>query len=203
MRIHLTIPGSPNPAFPSSLWRANLHAPLVTMGHDVVLFESGVQPLYDLDPAADSTREPRARFTASWRASVEEARRAAPLDLVLTYLSDSHLEPEAVREVRARVAPIVNFFCNNIHQFHLVKRIAPAFDLCLVPEKEAMTHYARAGAEALWWPMAANPETYRPLERLKSYDATFAGQRYRRVTAARSTRRSRTSATSSSSARAA
>ena len=178
MRIFLAIPGSPNPAFPSSLWRANLHDPLVAMGHDVVLFEDGVQPLFDLDPAAPSTAAPRAQFSARWRAAIERAHAAAPVDFVFTYVSASHLERAVVADVRARVAPVVNFFCNNVHQFHLVRPLASAFSLSLVPEHEALTAYAAAGAVTLYWPMAANPDVYRPRDVAARYDATFAGQRY-------------------------
>ena len=178
MRIFLTLAASPNPALASSIWKSNLHDPLVSMGHDVLLYEKGVSELSYMDPDAPATAGPRARFMEEWTRAVEAANRAAPLDLVLTYVGDSHLDPSAVRAVRERIAPCVNFFCNNIHQFHLVRRVAPAFDLCLVPEKEAIAHYDRVGAEALYWPMAANPDVYRPIERLKQYDATFAGQRY-------------------------
>jgi len=178
VRIFLVLAASPNPTFASSLWRSNLHDPLVAMGHDVVLFEEGVLPLFDLDPALTSTAGPRGIFTQRFLDAVEAAHRAAPLDLVLTYVSDSHLEPDAVRRVRERVAPVVNFFCNNIHQFHLVRRIAPAFDLCLVPEHAALARYRAVGAEPLFWPMAANPDVYRPLPLAPEYGATFAGQRY-------------------------
>ncbi len=178
MRIVLTIPGSPNVDLASSLWRANLHAPLVAMGHDVVLDEEGVQPLYDLDPIAASTREPRARFSERWRSTIDGCHARAPVDLVITYVSASHLEPAAVADVRERVAPVVNFFCNNVHQFHLVRALVPAFSLNLVPERTALAEYAREGAEAMYWPMAANPDVYRPVERPLRYDAAFAGQRY-------------------------
>jgi len=183
MRIFLAIPGTPNAAIASSLWRANLHAPLVEMGHDVVLFEQGVLPLYDLDPEAASTREPRARFTEAFLAALEAANARAPLDLVITYLCDSHLEPDAVTRVRERVAPIVNFFCNNVHQFHLVKRISPRFTRCLVPEREALDRYRRTGADPWFFPMAANPAVYHPVDVPLRYDATFAGQRYGERTA--------------------
>jgi hypothetical protein len=148
------------------------------MGHDVVLDEEGVQPLFDLDPVAPSTREPRARFSERWRSRIDAANAAGRLDLVITYASASHLEPAVVREVRDRVAPVVNFFCNNVHQFHLVRALAPSFTLNLVPERTALVEYAREGAEAMYWPMAANPDVYRPLDRPLRYDATFAGQRY-------------------------
>jgi spore maturation protein CgeB len=178
MRIFLALSRSPNPSFTSDIWKANLHDPLVAMGHDVVLWDDGGLALFDLDPEADSTGAPRLRYTEGFLRAVESAHRARPLDLVLTYLSSSHLEPAAIRQVKERIAPIVNFFCNNVHQFHLVRAIAPAFDLSLVPEAEALDKYRRAGAEPFFWPMAANPALYHPVETPVRYDATFAGQRY-------------------------
>ncbi|HSQ60514.1 MAG TPA: glycosyltransferase [Acidobacteriota bacterium] len=178
MRIFLAIPRSPNAAFDSDLWKRNLHDPLVALGHDVVLFHEGVQPLFDLDPGAPATAEPRARFEAGFRAAVEEADRAGRLELIVTYFSDSHLTNDAIGAVRTRIAPVVNFFCNNVHQFHLVRRSARAYTGCLVPEEAALASYRAAGAEPIFFPMAAHPEVYRPLDLPQRYEATFAGQRY-------------------------
>jgi hypothetical protein len=178
VRIFFALAKSPNPTFASNLWMANLHDPLVAMGHDVVHWDEGTQALFDLPPDAPATAAPRARYTERFLDAIRNAHRAAPLDLVLTYVSDSHLEPAAVDEVRERIAPIVNFFCNNIHQFHLVRRNARHFTACLVPEAAALRDYERAGATPLFFPMAANPDVYRPLPRPRRYEATFAGQRY-------------------------
>jgi len=178
VRIFLAIPRSPHPGFASDLWKANLHDPLVTMGHDTVLWDGGTLPLFDLPPEDPETAPPRARFSEAFVAAVEEADRARRLDLVLTYVSDSHLDPAAVARVRERTAPIVNFFCNNVHQFHLIRRLAPAFTLNLVPEAAALDGYRRAGAATHHFPMAANPDVYRPASIPVRYDATFAGQRY-------------------------
>jgi spore maturation protein CgeB len=178
MRLFLAIPSSPNPSFASGLWKANLHDPLVSMGHDVVLWDEGIGPLFDLDPGQAETALLRAQWTARFIGAIESAHRERPLDLAITYLSDSHLEPEAIDRVRDRIAPIANFFCNNIHQFHLVRRNASRYSACLVPEHEAMGRYREAGAEPLFFPMAANPERYRPVPVPVRYDVTFAGQRY-------------------------
>ncbi|HEU4333899.1 MAG TPA: hypothetical protein VFT32_05335, partial [Candidatus Eisenbacteria bacterium] len=178
MRIFLAIPRSPNAAFESDLWKRNLHDPLVALGHDVVLFHEGVQPLFDLDPDAPATAEARARFEARFRAAVEAADRAGRLDLIVTYFSDSHLTGDAIGAVRERIAPVVNFFCNNVHQFHLVRRTARAYAACLVPEAAALASYRGAGAEPIFFPMAAHPDVYRPMELPQRYEATFAGQRY-------------------------
>jgi spore maturation protein CgeB len=178
VRIFLAIPGSPNLAILSSLWRANLYEPLVALGHDVVLREEGILELFDHDPESPATVPMRARFSEGFLAAVEAAHRTRPLDLVITYVHGSHLEPAAIERVREKIAPIVEFHCNNIHQFHLVRRIARYFTLCLVPEREAITEFRRAGAEPVYFPMAANPAVYRPIAGAMRYDATFAGQRY-------------------------
>jgi hypothetical protein len=178
MRIFFALAKSPNPTFASNLWMANLHDPLVAMGHDVVHWDEGTQALFDVPPDAPEAAEPRALYTERFLDAVRRAHARAPLDLVLTYVSDSHLESDAIAEVRDRVAPIANFFCNNIHQFHLVWRNARHFTVCLVPEAEAMRAYERAGATPIFFPMAANPDVYRPLDRARRYEVTFAGQRY-------------------------
>lgn len=178
MRIFLALARSPNPTFASNLWMANLHDPLVGMGHDVVHWDEGTQALFDMPPDAPATEAPRARYSERFLDAVGRAHRTAPLDLVFTYVSDSHLEPAAIDEIRDRIAPIVNFSCNNIHQFHLVRRNARHFTACLVPEAAAIRDYERAGATPLFFPMAANPDVYRPLQRPRRYEATFAGQRY-------------------------
>lgn len=178
MRIFLAIPRSPNAAFDSDLWTRNLRDPLVALGHDVVLFTDGVQPLFDLDPDAAETVPAREGFTARFLESVQAADRAARLDFVLTYFSDSHLTTEAIARTRETIAPVANFFCNNVHQFHLVRRTARHFSCCLVPEEEALARYREAGAEPIFFPMAAHPEVYKPLDLPARYDATFAGQRY-------------------------
>lgn len=178
MRIFLAIPRSPNAAFDSDLWTRNLRDPLVALGHEVVLFTEGVQPLFDLDPAAPETATAREAFTARFLAAVDDANRASRLDFVLTYFSDSHLTDDAIVRVRESVAPIANFFCNNVHQFHLVKETARHYSCCLVPEEEALSRYREAGAVPIFFPMAAHPDVYRPLDLPLRYDATFAGQRY-------------------------
>jgi spore maturation protein CgeB len=178
MRIFFALAKSPNPTFASNLWMANLHDPLVAMGHQVVHWDEGTQALFDVAPYSPEAVEPRARYSERFLSAVRRAHLSARVDLVLTYVSDSHLEPNAIMEVRERMAPIANFFCNNIHQFHLVKRNSRYFTVCLVPEMEAMRDYERVDATPIFFPMAANPDVYRPLDLPRRYEASFAGQRY-------------------------
>ncbi len=178
LRIFLALASSPNQQLASNIWSWNLHDPLVELGHDVVLWDGGIQPLFDVAAMSEEGIRRRAEFDARFLAAVRAANAAGRLDLVLTYVSDSHLEPDTIRRVSTEIAPIVNFFCNNEHQFHLVQRTAAAFDLVLVPEAAAIRKYERAGGRPRFFPMAANPTHYHPIDTPLAWDVTFGGQRY-------------------------
>ncbi|MEZ5304512.1 MAG: hypothetical protein R3F11_28280 [Verrucomicrobiales bacterium] len=75
--------------------------------------------------------------------------------------------------------PTINYFCNSIYQFELVRDIAPAADVAWHAERDARQSYLDAGANPVWGQMAADPQVYRPIpagERVR--DACFVGQRY-------------------------
>ena len=48
----------------------------------------------------------RADFSSHFLDAVRDAHREQPLDLVLTYVGDSHFEPGAIDQVRELVAPV-------------------------------------------------------------------------------------------------
>src|SRR5256885_11468470 len=122
MRIFLALASSPNRTFASQLWAWNLHDPLVDLGHEVVLWDGGIQPLFDVDPRSPECVPLRARFSEAFLAAVEAAHRERRLDLVLTYVSDSHLEPAAVDPGRGRAGPILNLLCNHRDPVHPGRR---------------------------------------------------------------------------------
>jgi hypothetical protein len=65
-----------------------------------------------------------------------------------------------------------------VHQFDLVRDIAPHFDLCVVPEQAARADFLSVGARPVRIQLAANPRVYHPLPEPRLYDVTFVGQRY-------------------------
>jgi spore maturation protein CgeB len=160
---------------PRSAWvRHNLLATLVANGHEVVTWDWGTGwPAASSDWVARRERIGRAlaRFA-------RQQHRKQPFDLVFCYLYATAVGPETVQELRLLGAPVVNFSCNNVHQFDLVAEIAPHFDLCVVPERAALDAYRRVGARPLHLGMAANPAVYRPVPTRQVFDVTFVGQRY-------------------------
>ena len=67
-----------------------------------------------------------------------------------------------IAEIRRSGVPTVNFSCNNVHQFDLVRDIAAQFDLCVVPEQAAQADYRAVGTSPVRIQLAANPTVFTP-----------------------------------------
>lgn len=179
MRIFLASIGLRSYGGERALWAVNLLEPLIAMGHDVV------ESCIDWDAAMANIDDDQVREDGRPLRSqklVEEVRQAhekRPIDLFLSYLYSVHIDPGAIDQIRRLSVPTVNFFCNAAHQFHLVEEIAPAFDYCWVPEKQALASYRHSGARPLHIQMGANPAYYRPLPGIeRTLPVTFAGSLY-------------------------
>ncbi len=160
-------------AVPRSAWvDLNLRRSLEDMGHQLVRFDFPGWP-DDADPGWAQTGKPRTN-----QRLLEAVRHAAPFDLFFGYFYSSVAYPETIEQIRKSGVPTVNFSCNNVHQFDLVREIAPRFDVCWVPEQAAQADFANVGARPVRIQLAANPRVYRPLPVARAYDVTFVGQRY-------------------------
>jgi hypothetical protein len=185
MRIFHVAQTTPNEiGLPDSvLWRANLYDPLIDLGHDLVTFtDSWLGQGYCFD-SNQSHRlaiiEPqRRRFSESLLNSVRHEHARNPIDLLFTYFSAAHVEPECIRDIRKLGIVTVNWYCNASYQFHLVEPIVAAYDYCLVPEKCRLDDYRRAGANPIYCQEAANPNVYRPCSVPEEFDVSFVGQCY-------------------------
>jgi hypothetical protein len=163
-------------AVPRSAWvDLNLRRSLEDMGHELVRFDFPGWP-DDADAAWLKFGKPRTneRLVQLFR----DEHRKRPLDLFYGYLYSSVAYPATIDLIRQSGVPTVNFSCNNVHQFELVRDIAPHFDLCVVPEQAAQADFVRAGARPIRIQLAANPRVYRPYPEPRIYDVTFVGQRY-------------------------
>ena len=163
-------------AVPRSAWvDVNLRRSLEDMGHQLVRFDFPGWP-DDGDPTWQRVGKPRTneRLLQAFR----DALCTAPIDLFYAYLYSSVVYPETIDLIRQSGVPTVNFSCNNVHQFDLVRDIAPRFDACVVPEAAAQDDFLAVGARPLRIQLAANPRVYRPVPEPRVYDVTFVGQRY-------------------------
>jgi spore maturation protein CgeB len=163
-------------AVPRSAWvDLNLRRSLEDMGHELVRFDFPGWP-DDADPAWQHWGKPdtNQRLLEHFRTAV----RKRPVDLFFGYFYSSVVYPETIDVIRQSGVPTVNFSCNNVHQFDLVRDIAPRFDVCVVPERSALADFHAVGARPLRIQLAANPRVYRPYPEPRIYDVTFVGQRY-------------------------
>jgi spore maturation protein CgeB len=160
-------------AVPRSAWvDLNLRRSLEDMGHELVRFDFPGWP-DDADQEWQRTGKP----TTNARL-LKKFKEAGRVDLFYGYFYSSVVYPETIDAIRKSGVPTVNFSCNNVHQFDLVRDIAPHFDLCIVPEQAALADFLKVGARPIRIQLAANPRVYRPLPEPRIYDVTFVGQRY-------------------------
>jgi spore maturation protein CgeB len=163
-------------AVPRSAWvDLNLRRSLEDMGHELVRFDFPGWP-DDMDQIWQRVGKPRtnARLLGRFRAALAQSR----VDLFFGYFYSSVVYSETIDAIRQSGVPTVNFSCNNVHQFDLVREIAAHFDVCVVPELAAIDDFKAVGARPLRIQLAANPRVYRPYPLPRVYDVAFVGQRY-------------------------
>jgi spore maturation protein CgeB len=183
MRIFYAAPGSPISQIRSNIWRDNLRGSLVNLGHQIIDFRYDLDRVFEnLDPADPRQEEfiakNRPLFGDALLTQVQKEHGQRPVDVLFTYFYDACVQPEVIREIRSLGIVAVNWFCNASYQFHLVSKIAPAYDYCLVPEKFRLEDYRRIGATPIYCQEAANPDVYRPYPGPEAYDVGFIGQAY-------------------------
>ncbi len=109
---------------------------------------------------------------------VEDRSRKAPVDLLITYFWRHHTDGKVIDKIRDMGVRCVNFGCNNLHQFHLVKPLIGHYDYHWVTERDAVKLFTDAGGAAVRVQMGANPKYYFPVDTAKIYDMSFTGSCY-------------------------
>lgn len=175
LRIFQIIERSTNCSLPQNeTWLRNLHLPLLTAGHNVVLVSA--------EPGREAMRKQsprlRSRFSQEIQDSFTREHKKKPFDLVFAYLMDGMIDPSALDIFKENGVPSCNFSCNNTHQFYLVKDLSPHFDVNLHAERDVSQKFTDIGATPLWWPMASNPDYFSPVNAETSLDASFTGANY-------------------------
>lgn len=185
MRIFYASDTTPNGSFKfkSNLWRNNLYLPLVDLGHEVIEFEGDLTETYKhLDTEDPHDRKfidlNRPKLTRELLKQIKEAHSTKPIDLFFSYFYDACILPEAIEEIKSLGIKTVNWYCNGSYQLHLVSKISPYYDFCLVPERFRLNDYKKIGANPIYCQEAANPNIYKPFELPKKFDVTFIGQAY-------------------------
>lgn len=181
MRIfYASIDSANNPELPNSkIWYNNLYLTLVKRFEVVKprynIQEQHVRCVYDTH---HSKVGDRIRFSEMLLKDVIRQNSFKKIDLFFSYFYSASILPEVIERIKDLGIITVNFYCNNIHQFDLVSEIAPHYDYCMIPEREALHKYIDVDANPVHIQMAANPDIYKPYPLSRKYDVTFVGQNY-------------------------
>ncbi|MBE0612750.1 MAG: glycosyltransferase family 1 protein [Burkholderiales bacterium] len=84
---------------------------------------------------------------------VRKERDQKPIQFFLSYLYPRQIDVGAIAELQRIGVPCVNFFCDNVREFHKMPVEYRPFSLHWVPEFEALPLYRNAGLPHLHMPM--------------------------------------------------
>ena len=180
--FYVSMPSANNVVLPhSKIWEINLKDTLLQMGHRIIepSFDSGEMSRQCMGRISSVDPErARDRYSERLGDDVRRTQRSVGIDLFFSYFYSAMILPEAIQSIKTLNIPTVNFYCNSIHQFDLVAEIAPYFDYCMFPEREAKPSYLAVGANPVHIQMAATPRFYKPYSLPREYAVTFVGQKY-------------------------
>ncbi len=127
------------------------------------------------DPRLETWRQ------QTWSRAIDEianCHRQRSIDLFLSYLYPKQVSPEAVAQIQAMGIPCINFFCDNIREYHTIPDEFSVFDLNWVPEKAALTLYEQRGFPHIHLPMPMWVEPkLRTVSEKENYGVTFIGSK--------------------------
>jgi len=116
---------------------------------------------------------------------VEHAK--GPIDVMVSYLSGNHVAPKTIRAIGnlGIVTCAFNWDDRLVFRGRMVDGrwigpapLAAAYDLNMTNSTSSLVKYFAEGGLAIFWPGAANPEHFKPLDRTFEYDVTFIGACY-------------------------
>lgn len=169
-----TIPSSVS----SRIWQTNLCLPLKKMGHEVISFSQNYDQFFVHAENPGWLKEHRTALSNKLLEELEQANLQRKIDFCFLYICDGFIEDEILEKIRNLGIPVLNYSCNNIHQFHLVEKISKVVDLNVFAERNARVKFEAIAANAIQMQMAANPDVYKPYDTDYKFDVTFVGQRY-------------------------
>lgn len=177
MRIFLVMHPAGNMAVPDSMtWYRNLYEPLLDLGHEVFYFR--LDQFVSENKLIFRSQDYRKKLSIKLGDTFCHEYRKKPFDLFFSYLTSYDITAECLQIIKQTGVPMINFSCNNTHQFYLVESISKYFDYNLHSEKSTAPKFTNAGVQGYWFQMGANPKYYKPLGLDFKYDVSFIGSNY-------------------------
>jgi spore maturation protein CgeB len=173
-----TMPGPLRLVFsshPAEWVQLNMFDTLREMGVDLIVHDWGKD--YNFH-GTDWMEVQRTRLNQDLLQLVQREHKKAPIDLLITYYWGRHTDGKVIDAIRDLGIRCVNFGCNNLHQFHIVKPLIGHYDYHWVTERDAVKMFTDAGGAAVRVQQGANPKHYFPVKVERKYDMTFTGSCY-------------------------
>lgn len=104
------------------------------------------------------------------------------IDLFFCYLFPFQFTPNLFKQLRKLGIPSVYFFCDNISHKIVAREYGPHATINWVPEAGAIGQFRQSGSNAVYLPMASNPDIFYPIANNEEIEISFAGTKnsYRR-----------------------
>lgn len=129
----------------------------------------------------------RRQAEVSFLQFIKRLHSQSPVDLVFSGFSGWHISPQAIAEING-LGMITCAYCWDDKlgfkgsytggRYSGVVDVAKAYDLNLTNAPVSLVKYFVEGALAMFWPEAANPDFFRPLNLPFEYDVSFVGACY-------------------------
>ncbi|MBB1399444.1 glycosyltransferase [Pseudoalteromonas sp. SG44-8] len=112
---------------------------------------------------------------------------AKEVDLVIGQMWSNLMDPSVLMDIRNKGSMVVNIAMDDKLPVHWKEDkygrlsgaigLANSVDLTLNTYKQAVSMYAKHGADCIYWPLASNQDVFKP-ENEKVYDVVFIGSNY-------------------------
>lgn len=159
-----------------NFWRENFKLSLENLGCNV-LEPHGfdfIEPFFHSDDS-DWYKHRRVQLSDHLYDFVVKTHKNIGIDLFLSYFFATHVTPEFLTAIRDLGIPVVNFFCDNMRDFDLVRPLASSVTLNWVPEIDAIAKYKLINAPAIYLPMAVNTDFYKTTHEAELNQVSFIG----------------------------
>lgn len=137
--------------------------------------------------ASSDWLEKRHRLDSDLVAFIEETHKRHPIDMFIGYMGGWQISPETIRSIGDMGIVTCGFNLDDKLSFRGKwaggrwsgpAAVAAAYDLNLTNAPSSLVKYEAEGGAAIFWPEAADPHHFRPLNLPFEFDVSFVGACY-------------------------
>jgi len=173
-RIFQAISGQATSLSGSKIWLRNLYDPLISLGHEVTLFD--IDQFIIGKRAKPYSKKAKEILSNELIPVFHQLNNKINFDLFFGYLDSGIIYPDVLADLSKSIFTIN--YTTNFHQFSIFKEIASNVNLSIYASKIAEDSFRNIGAQSYYMPFAANPEFYRPSTNKDLSKINFIGSSY-------------------------